>query len=552
MKKLNLILLSFTIQIIFALEFQEPRKLEGTVISPSTSDSNLTNLWTGLEFPTPFIFTKMSWEQLSETSLYFLGVFEGANDPSFMDAIPLNILKNEDTKLELYELDINIKLSFKYIRYVSSDNLTLISSFTVYGYEPSDLDININYFQVTKIPLISIHSEEPLLIIGSKGSWVNQKIKCNIIIINNGKIEKNGKGKIRLRGNGTRAKPKRSYQINFDKKTTFLEMPSISKKWVLLANYMDKTLLRNLVSFKVSSILGLEFTPVCKSVDVIFNGVYDGTYTICEKVEVSKNRVELGENDENSDEGFLMTVESFLNQNEGDYRINSEKGIPITIKYPDEPSERQLNDLKTWFDNIENNVYNNIVDFIDIDSFSKHFLLQEFCANVDFVWGSYYITKHFNDEKLYFGPGWDFDLAFDNDRRIYPTNERNKWTFNCGGSAGTLRNFTSKIISNQQVLDSVQSKWKEVTMNDLAPDILINYVNEQIELIYESQRLNYKKWKTLDVIISVNPAARGSYEAEVSYLKSFLEERFIVFGKKILEANTSSFEVHPEWNFPFN
>ena len=83
----------------------------------------------------------------------------------------------------------------------------------------------------------------------------NQKVKCNVIIIKNGKIEKNGKGKIRLRGNGTRTKPKRSYQINFDTKTSILDMPSIFKKWVLLANYMDKTLLRNLASFKVSSIL---------------------------------------------------------------------------------------------------------------------------------------------------------------------------------------------------------------------------------------------------------------------------------------------------------
>ena len=112
------------------------------------------------------------------------------------------------------------------------------------------------------------------------------------------------------------------------------------------------------------------------------------------------------------------------------------------------------------------------------------------------------------------------------------------------------RKFVSKIISNQQVLDLVQSKWKEVTMMDLTPDILINYVNEQIDLIYESQRFNYKKWKTLNVIISVNPVARGSFEEEVSYLKAFLEERFIVFGKKILEANTSSFEVRHEWVFP--
>ena len=151
---------------------------------------------------------------------------------------------------------------------------------------------------------------------------------------------------------------------------------------------------------------------------------------------------------------------------------------------------------------------------------------------------------------MYFGPGWDFDLTFDNDIRIYPTNEKKNWTYNYGNTAGTLRTFVPKLMNIQQVLDAVQSKWKEVTMYNFSPDILINYINEQIELINESQKLNFQKWKILDKVIGYTAMARGSYEAEVSYLKSFLEERFIVFGKKILEANTSSFEVHPEWIFP--
>ena len=538
MTRFNLIVLLFTIQLIFI--YSEPKKLEGTVISPSITNINLTNLWTGFEYSTPYIFTKVTWEQFSESSNFLLGVFEGANDPSFMDGIPLNIIKNEN--LELYELDIEVKLSFKYIRYVSSDNLTLISKFNVYGYESSELDININPFQVTKIPLISIHSEKPFSTGIFEALSDHQKLKCNIVIINNGKIEINSSGKIRLRGNASKLVPKKSYQINFDTKTNFLGMTSTAKKWVLIANFMDKTLLRNIISFKVSSLLGQKFTPECKSVDLIFNGVYDGTYIICDKVEVGKNRVELGENND----GFLMVIEDGWSQSEDDYCITSDKGIPITIKYPDNPSDLQLNELKSWFDNIETDAYNDISNLIDLESFSQYFILQEFCADVDSVAGSYYITKHFNDDKLYFGPGWDYDLSFDNDKRIYPTNEKNKWTFNYGNSAGTLRNFISKLMGIQKILDAVKSKWKEVTINDLVPDILINYINDQIEMINESQKLNFQKWKILDLTLEVNPVARGSYESEVSYLKSFIEERFIIFGKKLLEATTSSFEVDNE------
>ena len=545
MTKFNLILLSFSIQIILTLGLSDPKKLEGTIISPSVSNLNLTNLWTGFEFSNPYIFTKVTWEQSSNSSLFLLGVFEGANDPSFIDAIPLNMIKDDEDKT-LYELDIDVKLSFKYIRYVSSDNLTLISSFNVYGYEQSGSDDNINYYQVTNIPLISIHSDKPLPKSGFKALNDNQKVKCNTVIINNGKIEINRNGKMRLRGNGSRLQPKRSYQITFEKKTKVLDMPSTAKKWVLIANYMDKTLIRNLVAFKVSEILELKYTPTCKSVDLIFNGVYDGTYMICEKVEVGKNRVELGENEENYDDGFLIVIENDWSKSKEDYVVTSEKGIPMTIRYPDEPSDSQLSNLKNWFDNIERDVYNNITDLIDLDSFSKHFLLEEFISDIDFVYGSYYITKNYNDDKIYFGPGWDYDLAFDNDFRIYPTNEKTKWTYNFGGSAGTLRDFVAKTMSIQQVLDAVQSKWKEVTMYDLAPDVLINYINEQAELINESQKLNYQRWKILDKPVGMDPVARGSYEAEVSYLKSFIEDRFPLFTKMLLEANTSSFEVDVE------
>ena len=154
---------------------------------------------------------------------------------------------------------------------------------------------------------------------------------------------------------------------------------------------------------------------------------------ICDKIEVGKNRVELGENDEKSDDGFLMVVETRWGT-PNDYNITSGKGIPISIKYPEEMNEGQLNNLQLWFDNIERDVYNNVSNLIDLESFSQYFILQEFCGNVDSVWGSYYMNKHFNDDKLYFGPGWDYELALDNDVRIYPTNEKNKWTFNFGDS----------------------------------------------------------------------------------------------------------------------
>ena len=384
------------------------------------------------------------------------------------------------------------------------------------------------------------------------GKDADEKVNCNIVVINKGKIEQNSPGKVRLRGNSSRNQPKKSYQIKFDESVNLLDMPSKAKKWGLLANYMDKTLIRNLVAFKISSMLGQKYTAQCKPVDVIFNGVYDGTYILCDKIEVGKGRVELTDSDDleneessSSNEGFLVVIENSWGQEES-YKVTTEKGIPMTIKYPDEPEQNQKKYLKDWFDKVERDAYDGVTDNIDIDSFSQYFILEEFCANVDSVWGSNYLTKHVNDEKLYFGPAWDFDLSLDNDRRLYPTNEKPKWVYNYGDSAGTYRDFVAQLMSIENVLDSVKNKWKDSTAEDFTPDKIIEYVNNLVKEIDESQKLNFIRWKILDKVVGFAAEARGSYEAEINQLKDFLEQRFNVFGNMLLSSNTSSFEPQPE------
>jgi len=77
---------------------------------------------------------------------------------------------------------------------------------------------------------------------------------------------------IKLRGNSTLRMEKKSFRIKLDKKTNILNLPAKAKSWVLLANYSDKTLIRNAVAFKIGSILGFEFTPSIRFVDLVLNG----------------------------------------------------------------------------------------------------------------------------------------------------------------------------------------------------------------------------------------------------------------------------------------
>ena len=76
-------------------------------------------------------------------------------------------------------------------------------------------------------------------------------------------------------------------------------------------------------------------------------------------------------------------------------------------------------------------------------------MVEEFCGDPDHVWSSFYFTKDRNDDRFYFGPVWDFDLAFDNDFRLIPTNNKTDFCFAYGASAGTANEFVRALIGNK-------------------------------------------------------------------------------------------------------
>ena len=540
MSKLILLLLALvTVSEQNFLSFQEAsQKLELKEMIQGAPYSNNVN-WKGYELSSPHIITKISW---SSEDINQFAIFEGSNEQNFRDAVPLYMFKE---KPSTNSVEIKVASSFKYIRYIAPVKTNAImTSIEIFGYESATNGQN-EAFQPTNIPLIVVNTEGKIDLKNKKS-----QTDCNIIIINSGKITTKQTGTIRIRGNSSKDLEKKSYQLDFNEKVSVLDMPAKAKKWGLLANHMDKSLIRNLVAYKISSLLGQKYVAACRSIDLIVDGSFDGNYIICDKIEKGEGRVELDTLDESMNNspqitgGYLMEIDGFADQEQ--YHFTSQKGVKVTIKYPD-ATPTQISYLKSWFDDIEENIYTNqIVDNIDLETFSQIFILNEFCADIDSVWSSYYVTKQRNDDKLHFGPGWDFDLSLDNDNRLYPTNSKEKWIFNFGLSSGTFRQFISKLMSCDKTLNAVQQKWKEVTNSALTKENIFKFIDEQIKYIDESQKLNFKRWDVLNKILQYEAVARGSYEEEIKHLKEYIQERFTVFGNMLLQATTSSFEVQAE------
>ena len=221
---------------------------------------------------------------------YLFGIFVASNSSTFSDFMPIGMIKESDLDSDEISLSINAPFPYQYIKYnPPSSNRKAITEIKITGHafsEGENLSSN-SYFKPTGLPLLIINtknSEEPLSL--------ENYIDSTFIIINNNEIEVNGQASIRLRGHSTATRPKKPYKIKFKDKQKILGLGAF-KKWAILANHYDKSLIRNILAFKISEIVELNFTPTCKPVDVIVNGNFRGNYFICDQIDIKKEELTL-------------------------------------------------------------------------------------------------------------------------------------------------------------------------------------------------------------------------------------------------------------------
>ena len=499
--------------------------------------STESNGWIGINFLQKYIISKIQWAQKEDDhNNYLLGIFEGSNSKNFEDAITLYMIKEKGKIREINSIEIDFKKKFKYIRYVGPNGkYCKISIFKIYGTEESESDSK--YYQPTNLPLFVIHSMSGRELIDKK-----EIMLCNFYIVNNNKIDTNKNGTLKIKGNENLKIEKISYNVRFEDAQQPLDLKSKSKKWALLGNYSDKTLIRNFLTFELSRIFNMTYTSECKFVDLIINGEYKGTYYFCDKIEVSETRLnikKLTKSDNSLSKitgGYIMEIDGFAYL--GDLYFISRKGIPITIKYPDisDISSKQNFYLKERFNELEFDIYNNNFTNIEITSFVKLFLLEELIGNAEAYWSTF-LYKDRDDNKFYFGPIWDNEMIFDNDYRVYPINCKSEYIFNSGLSAGTADKFINQIIKDKMIINKTKEIWKEMTEKKLTSDYIEQFIDDQVKLINESKDLNFIRWDILNEKVIFNPKIYGSYEEEINYLKKFVKNRINWLNNYILNTN---------------
>ena len=506
-----------------------------------------SNTWVGLDLGKPHVITRIAYApRVGYPQRVQLALIEGANKEDFSDALPIYLIPTSGRARELNYADVSCSRGFRYVRYVTPNDVRCnLAELAFYGTAGEGDDSQL--YQPTNLPLVVINTKGAQDIVSKE-----VEIPSTVYIVSEGgkqllTTEETG---VRGRGNASWAFPKKPYRLKFAKKQRLLDAPAKAKKWTLINNYGDKTLMRNMIAFEISRRIGMAYTPYCTPVDVVLNGEYRGCYQLCDQIEVNEDRVNITEMEPADvslpalSGGYLVEIDAYATS-EASY-FYSRRGTPVTIKSPDDDEivAVQKSYITSYFNKLEAAVFASDFDdpetgyrrYLDLDSFLQHFIVGELSGNTDTYW-SVYMSKERNGDRFQTGPVWDFDLAFDNDNRTYPVDHLSDYIYATNGSVASeaVRSMVSAIVKKDAAARlRLQELWQKArTEQGITEASLLQYVDETAKLLDASQTLNFKRWDILKQWVHQNPQVSGSYAGEVKVVKDYLSKRLPRMDKLI-------------------
>ena len=260
---------------------------------------------------------------------------------------------------------------------------------------------------------------------------------------------------------------KKSYNLKLPQKENLYGMGK-AKKWALISNYIDHSMIRNRLTEEMCKAVGMDCVMDSVFADLYADGAYRGTYQLYERVQIQKNRINIRDLEEETERlnGFdLSRFPQIVSgaDNDKEYVENSYKyydipndpdditggyllqfqqwnrygnkcksgfitsrGQAIGIDGPEYASKAQTEYIRSFVQDMENAIYSSdgynrkgkhYSDYLDVDSLVKAYLVQEISENIDATFSSFYMWKDSDisgDGKIHFSPAWDFDLSYNN------------------------------------------------------------------------------------------------------------------------------------------
>ncbi len=353
---------------------------------------------------------------------------------------------------------------------------------------------------------------------------------------------------IKGRGNTSWTYDKKGYTLRFDTKYPLLDLPQ-SKNYVLLALYADQSLMRYRLGEMLSESFGLEYTMKLRYVDLWLNGQYMGVYGLTEKIEVEKNRVAITDYVNSSTPvnkmGYLLEFDDHLYTkaseqqraawravgkgyydpaiNETFFHLNTLGTDWITIRTTNAKNltADHVNYIyavvSNAMDALKSGDYSKISAYIDVESFVKWYLIEEYLNNTDADMTSSVYMYIDVGGKLKLGPLWDLDNCAGNHTATADATAHALYDSASGWFSYLFRCDEARAVLKTQWA-AMQSTLAKVNST----------IDSNAAMLKTAAALNFFRWPVLGKALSTQPAAVASantYAAQVAYLKDYLSRR---------------------------
>jgi hypothetical protein len=441
-------------------------------------------------------------------------------------------------------------------------------------------------------------SNLPIVVITQpSGQNINDltRIVCDMGVIDNGPGIRNyivnpynnynGKIAIEVRGSTSQQYPKKSYGfetqdiLGANANVPLLGLP-IENDWILYGPYPDKTLLRDILTYDLSRKFG-HYASNWRFCELVIDGEYLGVYILLERIKRDNDRVNIAHLDaddlagDSLTGGYIVKVDKLTG--EVGYSWTSNYNTEVVMQFHD-PEFDQLNPIQASY--MENFIgeFEDVIwgpqfddpligysNYIETTSFYDFFILQELGRTVDGYRSSSFMHKDKTsgawNGKLVAGPMWDFNLSYGN-ADYCNANLTTGWQYNFD----EVCDFTSaipfwweKLLESTTYKNGLKCRWEELRQGPLKTDSINYFIDSMSNYLQEGRIRNFEKWPIIGVYVNWNSFVGNTYEEDLNFLKTYIEDRSIWIDNNITgicDLAVEKKELIPEyskiWPNPMN
>lgn len=428
------------------------------------------------------------------------------------------------------------------------------------------------------VPPIALSSHLPLVILNTQGQAIpdDPRIVIHMGIIDNGPGNLNSEDdpfngydgliNIELRGSSSQGFPKKQYALETQDgvgnslDVSLLGLP-VENDWILHAPYSDKSLMRNYLTYNWWRDMGW-YTTRTKFCEVILNGDYQGVYLLMEQIKWDNDRVDVEKLDgddiagDSLTGGYIVKVDKITGSGQYDWNshVDTFQSEPKVTRFQyDYPNRDTITTEQE--DYIQQFVYDweqSLLDstfsepdigyrkYVDVNSFIDFFLIQEITKNVDGYRLSTYLNKQRDSRggKLQAGPAWDFNITLGN-ADYCEGGETEGWAldFPCGPEF--IPFWWDRMNQDPVYWNQVQCRYFELRAGLWSWSNINDQIDANVGHLGDAADRNFDRWDILGSHVWPNNFVGGSYEAEINYLKQWLQQRLSWLDQEIGFPNSN-------------